>query len=153
MNGRPYSRADYLAIKSATRRACEDAGPLHEISTSTRCDPAALSRYGNPERAEFLPLDVAMDLDALSGGDRLLRQWAELRGYDLARDEKGVAVEAPYHHASEICRETGEALSALADVVGPKPKPSAAEHAEHEITDAIDVLEHARSDMRRLRAV
>src|SRR4051812_37079712 len=103
MTARPYTRADYLAVKSATRRACDDAGPLNSIAVHTRCDAARLSRYGNADGPEFIPLDIAMDLDALSGGDRILRAWAELRGYDLVRDEKGVAVEDARHHVSTLC--------------------------------------------------
>ncbi|MDB5620544.1 hypothetical protein [Tardiphaga sp.] len=154
MNGRPYTRADYLAIKSATRRSCEDAGPLHEIAANTRADTAALSRYGNAERPEFIPIDVAMDLDALSGGDRILRAWAEMRGYDLVREEKGIAVEDARHHVSAVLKETGEAIIAMGDVVGPKaPTPLAAARAERELDDVIDAAERARADMRRIRAV
>lgn len=151
MNGRPYTRADYLAIKSATRRACEDAGPLHEIATNTRCDPAQLSRYGNPERPEFIPLDIAMDLDALSGGDRILRAWAEMRGYDLVRDERGVAIENPIQHAGCIGKEAGEALVAISEVVR-KPTPFNAARAERELQDLKDVTDLAEADMRRIRA-
>lgn len=152
MTGRPYTRADYLAIKSATRRACEDAGPLHEIAANTRCDPAQLSRYGNPERSEFIPLDIAMDLDALSGGDRILRIWAELRGYELVRDERGVRIEDARHHVSSVLKETGEAVSAIGDVITPKgATPIAAARAERELTDVIDAAERARADMRRIQ--
>ena len=151
MTGRPYTRADYLAIKSATRRACEDAGPLHDIAANTRCDPAQLSRYGNPERPEFIPLDIAMDLDALSGGDRILRAWAELRGYGLVREERGVAIENPLQHAGCIGKEAGEALVAISDVVR-KPTPLNAARAERELQDLRDVTDLAEADMRRIRA-
>ncbi|MGM4891235.1 phage regulatory CII family protein [Tardiphaga sp. 839_C3_N1_4] len=154
MTGRPYTRADYLAIKSATRRACEDAGPLHEIATNTRSDPAQLSRYGNPERNEFIPLDVAMDLDALSGGDRILRAWAELRGYDLVRDEKGVAVEDMTRHIGAVGVESGELISEMCNAIADaKITPREAEAIERRAEDVLDNVRLLQSDMRRVRAV
>lgn len=151
MTGRPYTRADYLAIKSATRRACDDAGPLHEIAACTRADKSQLSRYGNPDQPEFIPLDIAMDLDALSGGDRVLRAWAELRGYELIREEKGVAVENPVQHAGCIGKEAGEVLVAISEVMR-KPTPTNAAKAERELQDLKDVTDLAEADMRRIRA-
>lgn len=151
MTGRPYTRADYLAIKSAFRRACEDAGPLATIAEFTRVDPALLSRYGNPDRPEFPPVDVMMDVDALSGGDRCLRALAEVRGYELIREERGVAVEDPIQHAGTIGKEFGEAIVALSDVIR-KPTPANATRAGRELQDLRDVTELAEADMRRIQA-
>jgi hypothetical protein len=154
MNGRPYSRADYLAIKSATRRACEDAGPLHEIAACTRSDPSQLSRYGNPEKSEFIPLDVAMDLDALSGGDRLLRAWAELRGYELLRDERGVKVEDMTRHIGAVGIESGELISEMCNAVADgKVTNREAEAIESRAEDVKDNITLLQADCRRIRAV
>lgn len=154
MTGRPYNRADYLAIKSATRRACEDAGPLHEIASCTRSDPSQLSRYGNPEKPEFIPLDVAMDLDALSGGDRLLRAWAELRGYELMRDEKGVAIEDMNRHIGAVGVETGELISEMCNAIADQViTPREAEAIERRAEDVLDNVALLKADMRRIRAV
>lgn len=153
MTGRPYTRADYLAIKSATRRACEDAGPLHEIAANTRADTAALSRYGNPERGEFIPLDIAMDLDALSGGDRMLRAWAELRGYELVRDEKGIATEDMTRHIGSVGMEAGELISEMCQAAADgKITPREAEAVERRAEDVIDNVRLLQADMRRVRA-
>lgn len=151
MTARPYTRADYLAIKSAFRRACEDAGPLATIAEYTRVDPALLSRYGNPDRPEFPPVDVMMDVDALSGGDRCLRALAEIRGYELVREERGVAIENPIQHAGCVGKEAGEALVAISEVVR-KPTPLNAARAERELQDLKDVTDLAEADMRRIRA-
>jgi hypothetical protein len=154
MTGRPYTRADYLAIKSATRRACEDAGPLHEIAANTRADTAQLSRYGNAERSEFIPLDIAMDLDALSGGDRILRAWAELRGYELMRDEKGVAIEDMTRHIGAVGVEAGELISEMCNAIADsRVTPREAEAIERRADDVIDNVTLLKGDMRRVRAV
>jgi hypothetical protein len=153
MTGRPYTRADYLAIKSATRRACEDAGPLHEIAANTRADKSQLSRYGNPDQAEFIPLDIAMDLDALSGGDRILRAWAELRGYDLVRDERGVRVEDMTRHIGAVGVEAGELISEMCNAAADgKITPREAEAVERRADDVIDNVTLLKADMRRVRA-
>jgi hypothetical protein len=152
MTGRPFTRADYLAVKFAFRMACEDIGPLHVISSHTRVDPAMLSRYCSADRPEFPPIDVMMDVDALSGGDRCLHALAKMRSYDLVRDEKGVAVEDMRHHASNILKEAGEAIHAMGSVVG-KPTPSAAAACERELAELADVIDLAQADCRRIRAV
>ena len=153
VNSRPFSRADYLAIKSATRRTYEDAGKLQAVADCTRVDITLLSRYGNPERAEFIPLDVAMDADALGGGDRLLRTWAELRGYKLVRDERGVKVEDMNRHIGAVGVGSGELISemcnALADnTISPREAEAIERRAEN-VKDNIDLLQ---ADCRRIRA-
>lgn len=154
MNGRPYTRADYLAIKSATRRGCEDAGPLHSIAENTRCDAARLSRYGNAESPEFIPLDVAMDLDALSGGDRILRAWAELRGYELVREEKGVAVENMFRHIGDVGKVSGELHSEMCSAIADGTvTPLEAARVERASSNLDDANERLAADMRRIRAV
>lgn len=152
--GRPFTRADYLAIKSATRRACEDAGPLHQIADSTRADPAALSRYGNPERPEFIPLDIAMDLDALSGGDRILKAWAELRGFDLVKNERGVAVECTFRHIANVGRAAGDLQGTMCEAVSDgKVTPLEAARIERAATNLDDATDLLAADMRRIQAV
>lgn len=153
MTGRPYTRADYLAIKSATRRACEDAGPLHDIAANTRCDPAQLSRYGNPERPEFIPLDIAMDLDALSGGDRILRAWAELRGYDLVREERGIRVENTLRHIGNVGLAAGELHATMCEAASDgKITPLEAKRIERKSANLDDANDLLAADMRRLQA-
>lgn len=153
MTARPYTRADYLAIKSATRRACEDAGPLHEIAACTRADKSQLSRYGNPDQPEFIPLDIAMDLDALSGGDRILRAWAELRGYELIRDERGVMVEDTLRHIGNVGRAAGNLHATMCEAAADgKVTPLEAKRIERAATDLDDANESLSADMRRIRA-
>lgn len=153
MNGRPYEAPDYLAIKSATKRACEDAGSLQSIAAQTRIDPALLSRYGNPDRPEFIPIDVAMDVDAISGGDRILRAWAKLRGFDLVRDERGVAVESMHRHIGAVGQESGELISEMCSAVSDgEVTPCEAARIEREAESVIDNAMLLQADCRRIRA-
>ncbi len=132
---------------------CEDAGPLHEIAAGTRADPALLSRYGNPDRPEYIPIDIAMDLDAMSGGDRILRAWAEMRGYRLERDEKGVATENMTRHVGAVGRESGELIKEMCDAVSDGTvTPAEAARIENEAEHVVDEIQNLQRDCRTIRA-
>lgn len=153
MNGRPYSLADYLAIKFATRRTFDDAGSMTNVAANTRADIAQLSRYGNPERPEFIPIDIAMDADALGGGDRILRAWAEMRGYALVKDDRGVRVEDMTRHIGAVGVESGELISEMCNALADnKVTPREAEAIERRAEDVKDNLVLLQADMRRIRA-
>jgi hypothetical protein len=153
MTGRPFTRAQYLAIKFVFRRACEDIGPLHVIAEHTRVDPARLSQYCNADRPEFPPADVMMDVDALSGGDRCLRALAEIRGFELVRDEKGVAIEGMARHVGSVGKESGELISEMCEALADgKVTPNEAERIETAAEDVKDNVVRLQDDCRRIRA-
>lgn len=153
MTARPYTRADYLALKSATRRAYEDIGTLQGISAQTRISKTLLSNYGNADRPEFIPLDIAMDVDALSGGDRILRAWAELRGFALVRDEKGIAIEDMNRHIGAVGVDTGELISEMCNALADSTvTPREAEAIERRAEDLKDNVTLLQNDCRRIRA-
>src|SRR4051812_48865915 len=153
MNGRPYSDADYLALKAATRRATMEAGTLAEVAKRTRLDASRISKAGNPNENEFLPIDVAMDLDALAGDDRILRAWAELRGYDLVRDEKGIAVEDMVRHVGSVGKESGELIAEMCSAVADgRVTPAEASRIEGAAEDVKDNVLRLQDDCRRIRS-
>lgn len=153
MNERPYRNADYLALKAATRRATVEAGTLADVAKRTRIDATRISKAGNPNENEFLPLDVAMDLDALAGDDRILRAWAELRGYDLVKDEKGVAIEDMARHVGSVGKESGELISEMCSAVADgKVTPAEASRIENAAEDVKDNIVRLQDDCRRIRA-
>lgn len=151
-SARPFTRADYLALKAATRRACEAAGPLATISAQTRVDAALLSRYGNPEHDAFAPIDVAMDLDALAGSDHLLRAWAELRGYQLvSRDEQQHEdAQAIARHLAPVAKELSDVISEIANAAS--ETPASAARIEKEVAEAEEVLRRVTKTCRAVRA-
>lgn len=153
MNERPYRNSDYLALKAATRRATIEAGTLADVAKRTRIDATRISKAGNPNENEFLPLDVAMDLDALAGDDRILRAWAELRGYDLVKDEKGVAIEDMARHVGSVGKESGELISEMCSAVADgKVTPAEASRIENAAEDVKDNIVRLQDDCRRIRA-
>ncbi|MGY3609904.1 MULTISPECIES: phage regulatory CII family protein [unclassified Bradyrhizobium] len=153
MNARPYRQQDYLALKAATRRATAEAGTLAEVAKHTRTHGSMLSKYGNPNEHEFAPIDVAMDLDALAGDDRILRAWAEMRGYDLVKDERGVAVESMAQHVGSVGRESGELISEMCTALADgKVTPNEALRIENAGEDLKDNVTRLQDDCRRIRA-
>ena len=151
---RPYNRADYLAIKTAFRRACEDCGiPLSEIATHTRVSAALLSAYGDGNRPEFPPVDIMLDVDAQSGGDRCLHAIAELRGYSLEREERGVRVEDMHRHVGAVGKESGELISEMCGAISDgKLSSNEAERIERLGHSLMDYVRLLNADMRRVRA-
>lgn len=152
-DSRPYRNEDYLAIKAATRRATKEAGKLADVADRTRIDASRISKAGNPNEAEFLPIDVAMDLDALAGDDRILRAWAEMRGYDLHKIERGVAVENMARHIGAVGKESGELISEMCEAVADgKVTPAEALRIEEAAEDVRDNVTRLQADCRRIRA-
>jgi hypothetical protein len=153
VNSRPYRNEDYLALKAATRRATKEAGTLADVAEHTRIDASRISKAGNPNEHEFLPIDVAMDLDALAGDDRILRAWAEMRGYDLHKIERGVAVENMSRHIGAVGKESGELISEMCEAVADgKVTPAEALRIEQAAEDVRDNVLRLQADCRRIRA-
>lgn len=153
MNSRPYRNEDYLALKAATRRATKEAGKLSDLAERTRIDASRISKCGNPNEHEFLPIDVAMDLDALAGDDRILRAWAELRGFNLIKDENNVHVEDMARHIGAVGKESGELISEMCEAVADgKVTPVEALRIEEAAEDVRDNITRLQGDCRRIRA-
>lgn len=153
MNDRPYRNSDYLALKAATRRATTEAGTLADVAKRTRLDASRISKCGNPNESEFLPIDVAMDLDALAGDDRILRAWAELRGFTLIKDEANIAVEDMARHIGAVGKESGELISEMCEAVADgKVTPAEALRIEEAAEDVRDNVTRLQADCRKIRA-
>ena len=68
---KPFTDAQF-AFKAAARRAVQMAGGCNAAALVTRADAARLSRYGNLDTPEFVPVDVAFDLDKAAGDPVML---------------------------------------------------------------------------------
>lgn len=151
---RPFTRADYNAIKTATQFAIDDVGTLAQVAEHTRVGVTRLSEYANRDHPFFIPLDVAMDLDTLSGGARILKAYAAALGYDLVLNEKGVRVECTLRHIGEVGKASGNLHAAMCDAASDgKITPTEAERIERKATILDDATDLLRGDMRRIRAV
>ena len=94
-----------------------------------------------------------MDLDALSGGGRILRAWAELRGYELIRNDRGIKVEDTLRHIGNVGRASGNLHATMCEAAADgKVTPIEAKRIERAATDLDDANELLSADMRRIQA-
>lgn len=111
--------SDLSLLKAATRAAIRAAGPIATVSCDTRLDGGTLSRAGNVNETNFLPIDDAVRIDAMTGDCRIIRAMARLLGYRLVPVGTENGPSSLINDASEMARESGElvadALEADAD--------------------------------------
>jgi len=121
LTGRLYAGADYLALKNAMRRACDQTGTLDEIAQHTRIGKASLHRCYSIAKAaadeQFCPLDVAADIDRLAGAPINLRALANMEGYEIVARAPSLATDTPAAHLAHIAREVGDVVASLAAAV------------------------------------
>lgn len=142
---RPYEFADYALLKSATHKAVKLAGPLAEVCRHTRLDAGTISRAGNMAESNFLPLDVAVDLDKLAGDDVILRAMARLRGYELVPIKKAHCAIDLVRDAGDAAKETGELVKAIADAARDgRYSPREAREIDGEAAEAEGVIASIR---------
>jgi hypothetical protein len=153
-NARLFTAGDYTSLKTAIRLCYADIGALKSIVGYLRVKSTSLlSDYANREKPEFPPLDVAMDLDALSGGDRILKQWAEVRGYRLMREEKGVAIENMMRHVGAIGQAFGALHAATCEALADgQVTPAEASNIIPLNCSADEALRNNRDDLHRIIA-
>jgi len=112
--GRPHGRAVYLRLKAAARTLIKLAGGQESAASATRASHAMLSRYGHPDEAAFMPVDVLADLEADVGNPVVTRQLADLAGFLLvAKPPVGEADPAWIARLAALAKESGEAISKL----------------------------------------
>ncbi len=80
---RLLSRTDYALLKGATRELVDSLGGLAAAAGRTRVGKSQLSAYGALQEADFMPVDVAADLESALGQPVVSAALASLRGCDL----------------------------------------------------------------------
>lgn len=109
--------SDFSLLKAATRAAIRAAGPIASVARETRLDGGTLSRASNINETNFIPIDDALRLDAMTGDCRIVRAMAKLLGYRLV-PLNAVEDEQPslIHDAGTMAREAGELVSETLDI-------------------------------------
>lgn len=112
MKTRQITDSERIALKAATRRVVELAGGPNLASSSTRVAASQLSLYGNVNDAQFVPLDVVVDLDRLAGDNVLLRTLAAMAGFELiARASSQDDSSCITSSAGDLAQEAGQLVS------------------------------------------
>lgn len=110
--GRYLPRSDYMAIKAATRDLMAECGGVTRCAQVTRSDAGNLSRYGNPQEGQFMPLDVAADLEAECGDPIVTRCLASLSHVGLVDRPRPVRPADHVRAIGDIAREVADVISA-----------------------------------------
>lgn len=145
-------RADYLALKIAVGEAVALAGGARRAADETRADAPRLSRYASPHEPLHAPLDVALDLDTLSGEFPILHALADLCGFDLMkRGTEAVPADRYTHHLGAVAHDSGDLIAAVADAATDgRVTPAEAARIDQE---AAEVERSVRNLRRRNRTV
>ena len=138
--------SDFSLLKAATRRAVHDAGPMATVSRQTRLDQGTLSRAGNNNESNFLPIDDAVRIDGMTGNATIVRAMARLLGFRL------VPIDAPnnqpslIHDAADMAKQSGELVSEVIDIASDGTiTPTEARLADDEAAD----VEHCVQSIRK----
>lgn len=117
---RQLPRADYLALKAATRALVETAGGARSAASRVRdgIDAARLSRYGSPHEPLFMPLDIIADLEAETGEPAIARALAELAGCDLVRRATAAPRGQIAQNFAAIAAEAGDVFKVTGAALG-----------------------------------
>lgn len=138
--------SDFALLKSATRAATRAAGPIASVSRETRLDGGTLSRAGNVNETNFIPIDDAVRVDAMSGDCRIVRMMARMLGYRLVPINSPVEQPALMHDAGTMAREAGELVSEVIDASADNIiTPTEARRADDEAAD----VEHCVQSIRK----
>lgn len=145
---RPHSPGDYVALKLAVKEATKLAGPIASIAARTRLDAGTISRAGNPRESNFLPLDVAIDIDALAGEPIILTAMARLCGYELVPLNVAHVTECLSLQAGHAAREAGELVAHAIEASQDKAiTPAEAQRIDTEAAEVERVVSAIRRHM------
>lgn len=71
------------ALKTAVKQTVADLGGLDAAASCTRVGRSQLFDYGNIGTDKHIPVDVALDLEMISGNPRISRAMASAQGFEL----------------------------------------------------------------------
>lgn len=140
---RSHSRADYLALKAATRRLVERVGGVDAAAAVTRVGRSQLSVYGVPDSDQYAPIDIVADLEAEAAAPLVTQALAAAQHLALG-PMNAAASAAPVSlltHVAQLTKELGDVARVAADADA-DGNLSAAELASL-ITETSDLIEAA----------
>ena len=114
---RIYSEQVYLSLKAAFRRLTKAAGGQQAAASLTRVDFQRIGRYGSPNEAMHVPIDVVADLERDVGLPMVTHELADLAGYILIPKPPAGADAYWVACLGELGKEAGEAIAKLAEAL------------------------------------
>jgi hypothetical protein len=140
---REISEKQCAVLKAAPARAMKLAGGAAVVQHSTRVNEATLSKYAStsPDNDKnFVPVDVAVEIDMLAQSPIIVGAMAEMLGYRLVPNEDAAAEARPLtvHDALVIANEAADVVKAITEALANDGEIDAAE--DRIITREVDEL-------------
>lgn len=135
--------AERRHLKAMTLQAVHSVGGGDAFEPATRVKQGALSKYGSNSFPEhFIPLDVALELDRLSGSPVLIGACARMLGYRLVPAGSSADDDLSLADAQSVAKETGDVVNLLLTLLTKgKPLDAADRRAVlKEVSEAKDSL-------------
>lgn len=115
---RKFGADAYLRLKAATRAVISQAGGTEWAARGSRVQKSNLSDYQNVNRDDvFMPIDVALDLEALTGDPFVTRALAREQGHTLIKLPRPLDRQSWIECLGSISKECGETISALGEAI------------------------------------
>ncbi len=113
---RPKSEGDYLVLKQTSRSLIKACGGLEAASLVTRVGHSELARYCDLEEKLFMPIDVAADLEAVSGNALVSQSLAHMLGFALVQLSPQGAAQPGRHWTALLAHLGAETAAALRQI-------------------------------------
>lgn len=119
---REISEKQAAALKGVTARGLKLADGASAVQHSTRVNEATLSKYASraPENAKnFVPVDIAVEIDMLAQSPVIVGAMAEMLGYSLVPSEASQEAARPLtmHDALVIANEAADVVKAITEAL------------------------------------
>ncbi|WP_319498045.1 phage regulatory CII family protein [uncultured Cohaesibacter sp.] len=115
---RQYAAEFYLRIRRRCRELTKKSGGVECAAELTRVSPAQIARYGQPQGADWMPVDVVADLEKDIGEPVVTRTLALALGFELVRLPEGrwegdinQQLAAMLREMGDVVQKVGQALA------------------------------------------
>ena len=148
MNARPGDMEIRL-LKLATRKLLDGFGSLEKAAAHCRVKPSNLSQYQSFEHTAFMPVDVALALEAVIGEPILTRELARLHGLENCEADSGDVLD----EALDVPVAVGELLAYVREAKSPD-SPAGRKMSENEKRRYFELRRRVSDELQELdRAV
>lgn len=113
---RPKSRGDYAVLKQASKRLVRACGGLEAAALVTRVGHSELARYYDPGEKLFMPIDVAVDLEAIARTPVVTQSLASMMDLVLIPVHPQTNAEPDNHWTVLLAHLGGETAAALRQI-------------------------------------
>ncbi|KZL02291.1 MULTISPECIES: hypothetical protein [unclassified Pseudovibrio] len=138
--GRTLPKSDYVRLAAYAKELVKMTGGVDATSMVTRVSPSQLSRYGNPQNLEGMPIDVLADLEHEAGEPLLTRVLARMSGFALVKLPREASEPDWVGNMGQLSKEFADVVSRVGECLRDDGKVSASEVKNHNLRKEIAEL-------------